>query len=216
MILSDFGHHNITFPESLLDSILPDVRYANPILRASFPKEWQPARQGQYNGHAGVGHGTHSGMTVAHSPSWNPPPGRPPTQSGAQRTGGNAPEQPWEDNRHPKIAAMMAPYIDKFGTNVYVGELLDAVGMRMTGLPVPTGTRFVSSDGTKTFLCWNAVLGKCKFGKGCKFKKNHPAKNDLSDDYAQLVVSTLQPAVNKVVATKEASPKRVKSEVITL
>ena len=43
---------------------------------------------------------------------------------------------------------MMAPYIEKIGTNVYVGELLDAVGMRMTGLPVPTGTRFVLSDGT--------------------------------------------------------------------
>ncbi len=83
----------------------------------------------------------------------------------------------------------------------------------MTGLPVPTGTRFVSSDGTKTFLCWNAVLGKCKFGKGCKFRRNHPAKNDLSDEYAQLVVTTLQPAVTKVVATKDATNKRVKTEV---
>ncbi len=111
---------------------------------------------------------------------------------------------------------MMAPYIDKFGTNVYLGELLNSIGLRMTGLPVPTGTRFASSDGTKTFLCWNAVLGKCKFGKGCKFKRNHPAKKDLSDEYAQLVVSTLQSAVNKVVATKEAPTKCVKSEVITL
>ncbi len=111
---------------------------------------------------------------------------------------------------------MMSPYIEKFGTNVYVGELLDAGGMRMTGLPIPTGTRFASSDGSKTFLCWNAVLGRCKFGKGCKFKRNHPGKNELSDDFAASVVTTLQSAVAKVVATKEGTNKRIKPEVITV
>ena len=45
MILTDFNTENVIFPESLLDSILPDMRYANPIMRASFPAEWQPHRQ---------------------------------------------------------------------------------------------------------------------------------------------------------------------------
>jgi hypothetical protein len=111
---------------------------------------------------------------------------------------------------------MMDPYIKKFGTNVYVGELLDAVSMRMTGLPIPTGTRFTSSDGTKSFLCWNAVLGRCKFGKSCKFKRNHPVKGELSDEYAQRVVDALHAAVTTVVATKESPNKRVKTEGTTL
>ena len=72
------------------------------------------------------------------------------------------------------------------------------------------------SNGSKTFLCWNAVLGKCKFGKGCKFKCNHPGKNELSDEFATLVVSTLQAAVVKVVATKEGTNKCIKPKVINV
>ncbi len=90
------------------------------------------------------------------------------------------------------------------------------MAMRMTGLPIPTGTRFTSGDGTKSFLCWNAVLGRCKFGKGCKFKRNHPAKGELSDEYAQWVVDALQTAVTKVVAMKESPNKWVKMEVTTV
>lgn len=42
MIKNDFDHPPVVYPESLLDSILADVRYANPIMRANFPDEWQP------------------------------------------------------------------------------------------------------------------------------------------------------------------------------
>ena len=125
-------------------------------------------------------------------------------------------EQQWDDTRHPKIIAMMNPYITKFGTNVYVGELLNMGGMQITGLQVPMRTRFALSDGSKTFLCWNTVLGKCKFGKGCKFKQNHPGKNELSDEFATLVITTLQAAVVKVVATKEGTNKCIKPKVIAL
>ncbi len=69
----------------------------------------------------------------------------------------------WSDDRHPQIVAMMAPYLAKFGDNVFVGELLDAIGKQVADLPVPKGTRFASKDGTKGYLCWNAVLGRCKF-----------------------------------------------------
>ena len=213
MILQDFNTEAIMFPESLLDSILPDVRYANPIMRASFPKEWQPARQVPAGGHALAT--AYTAGSTGRVAAWTPPTGRPPPYPTAASPGGRNPDQHWDDPRHHKIIAMMSPYIEKFGSNVYVGELLDAGGMRMTGLPIPTGTRFASSDGTKTFLCWNAVLGRCKFGKGCKFKRNHPGKNELSDEFAEAVVSTLQAAVTKVVASKEVTNKRVKAEVIT-
>ena len=68
----------------------------------------------------------------------------------------------------------------------------------MMGLPVISGTLFALSDGSKTSLCWNAVPGKCKFGKGCKSKRNHPGKNKLCDIFAQLIVNTLQAAWAKV------------------
>ena len=108
----------------------------------------------------------------------------------------------------------MAPYIEKFGTNVYAGEVLDAAGIRIENLPIPLGTRFASKDGTRAYLCWNAVLGQCKFGKGCKFRKNHPGKGELPDTYASSIVSTLKDAVAYVLASKESPAKKMKVEVI--
>ena len=110
---------------------------------------------------------------------------------------------------------MMAPYLEKLGTNVYVGEIMDAAGITVSDLPKPTGTRFMSKDGKKAYLCWNAVLGRCKFGKSCKYKKNHPKKNELSDDFASAVVAALQRAVNYVVSTKESPTKKLKVEKVT-
>ena len=120
----------------------------------------------------------------------------------------------WEDQRHPAIIKLMAPYLAKFGDNVYVGELFDAAGVCTADMPVPTGMQFASPDGTKTYLCWNAVLGRCKFGKGCKYRRNHPKAVEIPDDYAAQVVATLTEGVDYVVATKEGPAKRIKTEVI--
>ena len=109
---------------------------------------------------------------------------------------------------------MMPPYIKKFGTNVYVGEILDAIGIQVDNLPVPTGTHFASKDGTGAYLCWNAVLGQCKFGKGCKYKKNHPRKGELPDIYVRSVVAALQDAVSYVISSKESPLKKTKIEII--
>ena len=95
-----------------------------------------------------------------------------------------------------------------------MGEILDAAGIRIENLPIPLGTRFASKDGTRAYLCWNAVLGQCKFGKGCKFRKNHPGKGDLPDAYASSVVLKLKEAVGYVMASKESPAKKMKVEII--
>lgn len=204
LIQQDFEGADIPYPESLLDAILVDVRYANPVNRASYPPQWKPRSQAQ-----------------PQMIPWTPPPGVPaPAQASG---GGHTPAAsgspakkitPWVDTRHSLIVKMMAPYIAKLGDNVYVGEILDAAGIHLSDLPVPLGTRFASNDGTKAFLCWNAVLGRCKFGSKCKYKRNHPAAGELSDTYAALVVAALQQGVTYVVSTKEASPKKAKLDAI--
>jgi hypothetical protein len=199
MIQQDFAQRHVIFPESLLDSILPDVRYANPVLRANYPTEWQAKQTRQWLAPAGLPLAPSGG---------GPPPTAPQQQKATNKPGGAV----WTDERHPQIAAMMAPYIAKLGDNVFVGELLDAAHKRLADLPIPTGTRFAAKDGSKSYLCWNAVLGRCKFGKGCKFRRNHPGTNELSDEFAAQVVEMLTPAVTHVVATKEAPAKKIKVE----
>lgn len=209
MIQQDFAKPTIVFPVTLLDSILPEVRYANQIMRASFPKEWNSIAPRQ----------TLTAGTAAPI-QWSAPGGLPPIQGGGQDQGraaapsANRQTEAWDDVRHPKIVAMMAPYITKFGNNVFVGELMSAAGVEVQDLPLPTGTKYISKDGKKAYLCWNAVLGKCKFGSQCKYKKNHPKRNELPDDFATAVVSTLQQAVTYLVATKESPTKKLKVEKV--
>ena len=208
LIQHDFANQHIRFPETLIDSILPEVRYANPIMRANYPKEWQPKPVRTHT--STQGQGTSGGRL-----NWSPPDGVP-TQPQGRGVGLQAPQQKhnatFQDNRHPLIIRMMAPYIAKFGDNVYVGELLDAAGVRTTDMPIPTGTRFASPDGTKAYLCWNAVLGRCKFGKMCKHCRNHPGANEIPTANAEKVVTILQKGIDYVVATKEPSAKTVKPE----
>ena len=208
MIQQDFAKPTVVFPISLLDSILPEVRYANQILRANFPQEWNMAQQRQAPSAGSAG-----------QIQWQAPGGLPPPPGGNQEqaraaAAGGQPKSAdmWEDVRHPKIVGMMAPYIAKFGNNVYVGELMSAAGIEVGDLPLPTNTKYISKDGKKAYLCWNAVLGKCKFGIHCKYKKNHPKRNELPDEFATAVVGALQQAVNYVVASKESPTKKLKVE----
>jgi hypothetical protein len=209
LIQQDFGKESVLYPKSLLDAILSDVRFANPIRRANYPKEWQPQL---------LRHSQQGPITRPLAPSWTPPTGHPPQQQAVAPTrsssGARTAPQTWVDERHPKIVEMMSPYIEKFGPNVYVGEILDAAGIRVDNLPVPTGTRFASKDGTRAYVCWNAVLGQCKFGKGCKYRKNHPGKGDLPDSYVTSVVAALQDAVSYVISSKESPLKKPKIEII--
>ncbi len=211
MIQLDFGHPNPTFPESLVESILPDVRYANQIMRANYPTEWQPRRitPTQAAVHGG-------GPQIAWTATGGLPPAPPPAANAPRQQAATNKQGSWTDNRHPSIVFMMAPYITKLGDNVYVGDLLDATNSRISDLPIPVGTRFASKDGTRAFLCWNAVLGRCKFGNKCKYKKNHPGAGELPDEFVSRVVTLLQPAVTHVVATKESPTKKVKTEVVNI
>ena len=112
------------------------------------------------------------------------------------------------------IAAMMAPYIAKFGMNVYVGKLLDAAGLLLHDMLIPVDTRFASKDGSKGFLCRNSALGKCKFGRACKYKQNHPQLGDLPDVYAKKACTALTSVVTTIVATKNGSQqKKLKIEL---
>ena len=62
---------------------------------------------------------------------------------------------------------------------------------------------YIQEDGSNPYQkwfdnldAWNAVLGRCKFGAKCKYKKNHPSAGELPDTYAAAVVLALQQGVN--------------------
>ena len=99
----------------------------------------------------------------------------------------------WHDERHQKLKTMMATYLERTNGRVHLSEILQAAGKRQTDLP--TLPQYTHPNG-RPFLCWSSVLGRCTF-RECRFLQQggHPAAKDITDDFANKVVDTLNKGV---------------------
>lgn len=92
---------------------------------------------------------------------------------------------------------MMAPYIaTKGNTRVALGDILTGANKRLVDLPMlPTG-----ENGELRPVCWAWVLGKCTFYH-CRFKHKggHVAREKMTDEFADTVVTMLQPGVTECI-----------------
>ena len=99
--------------------------------------------------------------------------------------------------RHPRIVEMMAPYIAAKGnTRIALADILTAANKRLVDLPMlPIG-----EGGEMRPVCWAWALGKCTFYY-CKFKQRggHVAREKMTDEFAESVVTMLQPGVTECV-----------------
>ena len=131
--------------------------------------------QGQYQGSGGQGGGYAGGY-------YQP--------AGYQPRAWNA---NWHDERHQKLKTMMATYLERTNGRVHLSEILQAAGKRQTDLP--TLPQYTHPNG-RPFLCWSSVLGRCTF-RECRFLQQggHPAAKDITDDFADKVVDTLNKGV---------------------
>jgi hypothetical protein len=89
------------------------------------------------------------------------------------------PRQPWIDDRHPCIAAMMADYVAARGPRVRLTEILDAANKRIMNLP--TIPAYVANG--QPFVCWAHILGRCTFAN-CQFKNGHVPRSAIPDTFA--------------------------------
>ena len=173
------------FSVSFLDSITDAVRNAQPVQRATFPKQWttqiipEPpaaARQTQRPTSAQV-------PSVPPPAGWGPAPQR---QQGGQQ--GSPRRPPPEDIRHPKIKALMDPYLLKYNNYINLGEILSASNKRITDLP---GLQGYTTPTGSSCICWNSVLGRCFRGRRCRYSKGHVQKADMTDKFAEAVADCI-------------------------
>ena len=114
---------------------------------------------------------------------------------------------------HPKIAAMMIPYLKKF-RRVQLKKLMEKAGV--TWNQIPTLPNFMTAS-NENGLCYNWVLGQCQ-DKYCFCKDkttpagtNHPSSSDLPDTFATQLVTLLQNGATHIYQTEEGRKrKRVK------
>ena len=240
----DFGNGaSVVFPQSFLVDIIRNVRYGISVDRGNFPQEWlsqqrktvtqeqaqpdtrtqgsgtagrgnarQPARHAgrgydQYGGHQYGGQGLYQGtggQGGGYGSRYHPPPNN--YQPRDWRAG-------WHDERHPKIKTMMAPYLERTNGRVHLAELLTAAGKKQTDLP--TLPQFVHPNG-RPFICWSCVLGRCTF-RECRFLQQggHPVAKDITDDFADKTVDTLNKGVISLCGTSPPVGSPIKKPKIT-
>jgi hypothetical protein len=159
----DFTGPDMSFPQSYLIDILNNVRYAIPVEWASFPDEWRrkdrpspredqnsrsPGGQGgglrdTPTNRGGYGRGDGGGNNrqnpygqggLGGGQRFPPYAGqeRPPYQGTA---GSRDWRSGWTDFRHPKIKALMDPYLDRNDGRLCLGDVLDAGGIPQQDLP---------------------------------------------------------------------------------
>jgi hypothetical protein len=83
----------------------------------------------------------------------------------------------------------MDPYLDRYSGQLFLAELLNALGKRQTDLP--TLPKFTHANG-HPFLCWNCTIGCCTW-REYKFQMEggHPDRNDITDKFADNCVNIL-------------------------
>jgi len=222
----------IVFPMSFLHSILESIRFCNPIQRGNFPQEWlaSPRRdregttrgrqgrdgQGQKTGDGGTGSpgsgggGRHGFETGRHGG------GRTREKREYTGSGGGGGGRRWTppspDPRHPRIAEMVNPYLERTNGMIYLPTVLEESNLSMEDLP--TLDRFHNAVTGRTNMCWSQVLGPCPY-RDCYFasRGGHPARDDYTDEFVDKVVAILGPAFKtRMQNMSNGGVKKIKTE----
>jgi hypothetical protein len=95
----------------------------------------------------------------------------------------------WNNERNPKLKALMQGYLERTNGWVHLEEILAAAEKEQTDLP--TLPKYVHVTG-RSFLCWSNVLGRCTF-RDCRFRKEggHPLPADITDDFTDRVINVI-------------------------
>ncbi len=212
------NNERFKWPTSLIHTITDNVRFAKAIDRPMYPTEWivptQNPQGGMYGSSGGGRQGGGGQGTNPRGQQQQPP--RATGMAGGRGGGGGGScqqRQPWADERHPRIIAMMADYVAAKGPRIRLTEILDACNKRITDLP--TIPEYVANG--QPFVCWAHILGRCTFNN-CAFKSGHVPRGAIPDSFANAVVTMLTPGVKACTPQgrePEGSPakqQRVKEE----
>jgi hypothetical protein len=182
-----FQQRNIPFPFSLLNDIYNSVRYINEIKRPTFPTAWLENNKPTNNELE-----TQGGYPMSHlSPHGN--------GAGNQRgRGGGGRDNQNNANRDqyaapnpqeicdlftfsPKMKASLKHFHEKFKGKVSIQRVMNAAGIWWPQMP--KWDRYYNRETNQDELCWNQVIGCCRFGSECKFARSHAEARKLPSDF---------------------------------
>ena len=186
------------WPTSLIHKITDNVCFPKSIDRSLYPAEWLLTTT---NGQGTVGNnggGGNYGGGDNQGANKDPNKGQQPQGRNNGGGGGNR-RQPWVDDHHPRIIAMMADYIATQGLRVQLNEILDVANKCITA-DLPTIPDYVNNG--RPFVCWAHILGRCRF-PNCMFKNGHVQCSSIPNVFAEEVVTILTPGIKHCAHARE-------------
>ena len=104
----------------------------------------------------------------------------------------------WVEECHPKIAAVMEPFLTKFRGRCSVSNILTAGNKWLDSRPrlnaYPAG------------ICWLHSIASCPYGTQCSFLAGHVKKGKITDSIANEVIGALQPGITEMMNKPPTSP----------
>jgi hypothetical protein len=216
-------------PISLLNLIMDKVMFAEPIMRPTYPTEWEhvevplPGRQNeqrdpqrfgyripqpQGQGDPGVGQGGANQQGQY--------------QQGLHHQGGpgqvkGSPQQGItpRDARHPKIKALLDPLLAK-DNRISVKTICQASGVQIYDMP---GLQKYRDSSGRSTICWNNVLKGCGWTE-CPLKRvgGHVSRDEITDGFADAICDKLGKGVTYLMNNHRSegpSPKKLKPTAAT-
>ena len=200
LTVDDFSSGHVRWPTSLLMQIVgADVHACREICMGNFPEKWGPKSTVASFAHSGNNKGggsQHTRLPPGYPPSVTTQyPPVPPTDTSSSTAAIDRPVVIRQMDIHPRIKALMAPYVAYF-RSVQFCLLCKAANVAEEDLP--SLPKYVSNG--KNGLCYSYILGKCQ-GKVCgRAQARHVPAHELSEDFVTALCSRLAPGVEKRMA----------------
>jgi hypothetical protein len=189
---SDFQKMSPTYPVSLLDSIFEQARFALEVNRVNFPVAWLEKTEPEvkYTGnYESEGRGPMSFLSPYAAVNGDNNDTRRSQDLYCSSTG-----QTFE-HMHPKLRAALKDFHKKFQGRTYLQEIMAQAGVSWSDMPKLRAT--TNRETGKDELCWNWLLGTCRFGSKCNFFRSHDNGKNLPDQFVEDVIRVLKPGIEK-------------------
>ncbi len=109
------------------------------------------------------------------------------------RTATRTPVKIRDTNIHPKIKALMEPYVQKF-RGVLLTPLLAQVNLTLDDL-----LKLSPEVGGTNRICYNFILGRCTLDN-CRHKDSHVNERNITDKFVREITTKLRPGVTEFLA----------------
>jgi hypothetical protein len=98
---------------------------------------------------------------------------------------------------HPKLKAALKDFHKKFQGRSMIHEITTQAKIGWHDTPKLQAT--INKETGKDELCWNWLLGTCRFGSKCNFVRSHDNGRNLPERFVDEVLRVLKAGIDKMM-----------------